>query len=182
MARAPNRWTNNAPVALITEEGDFNWFVRQLRLGAALLGSVKARAVVGVLDGIVWQANALAAYVVVGDCRGLLQFSTNNNAVEIEQWVTAADARGAGVPMLEWLIAAQHATTVKLFPIAGSEAVYRRLGFVGPGQGGYMNLVLADSAYWANVGNAMRYTGPPPPPPADPPPADPVAPPPPPPA
>src|SRR6185437_13160906 len=88
MARAPNRWTNNAPVALITEEGDFNWFVRQLRLGAALLGSVKARAVVGVLDGIVWQANVLAAYVVVGDCRGLLQFSTNNNTVEIEQWVT----------------------------------------------------------------------------------------------
>ena len=166
MAQGPDRWVDLPPVAVIPTEASFDWFAKQLRIGGAISRTVKGKAVIGVLDGIVWQANGIAGYVVVGECRGLMQFVVDNDTAEIEQLVTAANARGAAVPMLEWLINAQHATTVKLFPTQGSVAAYEKLGFVGPGEGGYMRLVPGNSAYWANPGGGMKYTGPPPPPPA----------------
>jgi len=167
MALGADRWVDLPPVALVPAEATFDWFVKQLRIGGAIARNVKGKAVIGVLDGIVWQANGIAAYVVVGECRGLMQFTVNNHAAEIEQLVTAANARGAAVPLLEWLINTQQATSIKLFPTQGSVAAYEKLGFVGPGEGGYMRLVPADSGYWAAAGNGTRYTGPPPPPPAD---------------
>lgn len=90
--------------------------------------SAKGKALVGVLSGMVWQADGIAAYVVSGECRCLMQFTVGKNSAEIEQWVTAANARGAGTPMLEWLVNTKGAGTVTLLPVPGSKKAYENRG------------------------------------------------------
>ncbi|HEY1931690.1 MAG TPA: hypothetical protein VGG99_06755 [Acetobacteraceae bacterium] len=162
----PDRWHNLPPVALVPTEATFNWFVRQLMIGGALSRSEKGKALVGIVGGMAWQAGGIAAYVVTGECRGLMQFTIAKDSAEIEQWVTAANARGIGTTMLEWLVNKQGARTVSLFPIAGVAKVYENLGFVA-GKGGYMTLTIsANNPCWADVSGVWKCFGPPPPPPS----------------
>ena len=182
MVSKANRWINKAPVALIDDEAQFNWFYRQLRLSTRAPDSPqrqqspqtshmspKSSAVSGVLGDIEWQEGDTAAYVVAGECRGLMQFELRNGGrgVEIGQLVTAADARGAAVPMIEWIFKTYPGTTIELFPLAGSAAAYARLGFIAFGNGGYLRLDPARSEMWLNANGVYRYGGPPPPPPDD---------------
>jgi hypothetical protein len=161
-----DRWINLPPVAVVPSEATFNWFVRQLMIGGAISRSAKGKALVGVLGGMVWQAGGIAAYVVSGECRGLMQFAAGKASAEIEQWVTGANARGIGTVMLEWLVNKQGARTVTLMPVPGSKKAYENMGFVD-GKGGYMDLaVSAANPCWAEVSGVWKCYGPPPPPPA----------------
>ena len=165
-----DRWMTPPQIGIVPSESAFNALIAELDAGAKKLDTAKAKAIVGVLGGITWQADGIAAYIVTGKCRGLMQITREKHDVEIDQWVTAADARGVGGTMLEWLVNDKHATTIKLFPIKGTERVYENLGFVKFGEGGFMRLQPKSSNCWAEVGKVWHCYGPPPPPPPPPPP------------
>lgn len=165
-----DRWLERAPIDVIPDEATFDWFVKRLSLDGRVSGTNKGKAVVSIMEAITWEQDGVAAYIVVGACRALMQFEMHGQTAEIVQLATAPQVRGAAALLVAWLLNQQHATAVQLMPTPGSRAAYQALGFVvhpNADFGGYFYLDPGTSAYWARPGGAWGFMGPPPPPPAD---------------